>query len=107
MKYFAAILFNIVITLTFSLNAEARRDQAREARQQARIRQGVKSGELTHKEAAHLRAGQKRVDHMQEKAKEDGVVTDAEKARIEKTQDRQSEKIYKQKHDEQDKGAHE
>ncbi|MBY0385044.1 hypothetical protein K2X05_07785, partial [bacterium] len=81
--------------------AHADRNQNREVRQQARIRQGVKSGELTRPEAKRLRQGQRHVDRMQNRAEADGVVTDAEKMRLENAQDRQSTRIYNQKHDEQ------
>lgn len=81
----------------FSLSAEARR----EVRQQARIRQGVKSGELTQHEARKLNRGQARVDRAQSAAKVDGVVTDAEAAKINKLQSHQSKEIYQQKHDNQ------
>lgn len=96
------ILFSSVLILSsFSSLAEARRDQKREARQQGRIAGGVKSGELTAKEAHHLRKGQKRIDHAQIKAKADGQVTASEQLKLEKMQDNQSAKIYKQKHDDQ------
>ena len=86
------------------LNAEARRDQRREGKQQSRIAHGVKSDELTVREAKKLRKGQKKIDRMQEKFKEDGVVDAQEKLRLEKAQDRQSAKIYKLKHNEQQRG---
>lgn len=92
-------------------SAEARRNegqsrnQNREQHQQSRIKQGVQSGSLTHKEAKKLRKGQKRIDHMQTKAMGDGTVTPEEKLKIEKAQDRQSKLIYKQKHDEQNRKA--
>ena len=92
----------LAMTLLIS-TAEARRDQNREHSQQGRIKQGVQAGTLTRKEAKNLRKGQKRVDHMQLKANADGVVTPKEKLKIEKAQDKQSELIYKQKHDEQNR----
>lgn len=92
----------LAMTLLIS-TAEARRDQKREHNQQSRIKQGVQAGTLTHKEAKKLRKGQKRVDHMQMKAKADGVVTSKEQLKIEKAQDKQSELIYKQKHDDQNR----
>ena len=93
----------VIATSLLAFNAEARRDQKREVRQQSRIAQGVQSGELTKREAKKLRKGQKKVDHLQEKAKADGVVTPEEKMRLEKAQDHQSKQIYKQKHDGQER----
>lgn len=73
----------------------------RQANQQQRIDQGVKSGELTSKEAARLEKGQARVQKMEDKAKADGKVTAKERARIHKAQDGQSRKIAREKHDRQ------
>lgn len=84
-----------------SLTAEAGRNQNRERKQQSRIHQGVKSGELTRFEAKKLRQGQHKVDALQFKAKQDGEISAQEKWRIEKAQDHQNKKIYQQKHDNQ------
>lgn len=73
----------------------------RQANQEARIQQGVASGELTPREANRLEAGQQHVQNLENKAKADGVVTPAEKARITHAQDVQSRRIAKQKHDRQ------
>lgn len=78
----------------------ARIDQ-REANQQKRIDQGVKSGELNQKEAARLEKGQARVQKMEDKARADGKITKKEGARIEHAQGAQSKKIYREKHDKQ------
>lgn len=83
--------------------AEARRDGRRENRQESRINQGVQSGELTNREARKLHRGQKKVDVAQERAMADGQMTAGEKLRLEKMQDRQSRKIYRQKHDGQNR----
>lgn len=79
------------------------RADKRQANQDARIEQGVKSGELTKREEAKLKAGQARVENKEAQAKADGKVTAKEKAEIERAQDRQSRKIAKQKHDKQDR----
>lgn len=81
------------------LSAQAGRNQNREHRQENRIGQGVQSGELTNREGKRLARGQKKVDHFQKKAMEDGVMSAEEKAKLEKMQDRQSRRIHKQKHD--------
>lgn len=73
----------------------------RQAEQQKRIDQGVKSGQLTQKEAARLEKGQERVQKMEDKAKADGKVTAKERARIQRAQDGQSRHIAKEKHDRQ------
>jgi len=73
----------------------------RQANQERRIEQGEKSGALTQKEAARLEKGQARVQKMENKAVADGKVTAKERARIEKAQDKESRRIYKEKHDKQ------
>lgn len=83
--------------------AEAKRDSRRENRQQNRIDQGAQSGELTKHESRRLHRGQKHVDAAQDRAMADGQMTAGEKLRIEKMQDRQNRKIYRQKHDGQNR----
>jgi hypothetical protein len=73
----------------------------RQANQQQRIDQGVKSGELTAKEAARLEKNQQRIQKMEDKAKADGKVTPKERARLEKAQNVESKKIAREKHDRQ------
>ena len=81
-----------------SPTATPRIDQ-RQANQEARIQQGVKSGELTPRETARLERGQAHVQNMEDKAKADGKVTAKERQRIAHAQDVQSNKIYREKHD--------
>ena len=73
----------------------------RQAAQEKRIDQGVKSGQLTDKETKRLEKGQARVQKMENKAVADGKVTKKEKKHIEHAQDQQSKKIYREKHDKQ------
>jgi len=98
------LIMSVIAAL--SLTAEASRNRNREVRQEARIAQGVKSGELTAHETRRLVRGQKKIDAYQKKAKADGEMSAQEKAHLEKMQDRQSKKIYNQKHDEQERGSH-
>lgn len=79
------------------------RVDARQAKQDARIEQGAKSGELTKRETAKLQAGQAKVDAKEAKAKADGNVTPRERAALAKEQHKQSKKIAKEKHDKQKK----
>ncbi|UXI70581.1 hypothetical protein [Tahibacter amnicola] len=75
----------------------------RQENQEARIEQGVASGELTRREAARLEARQEHIENVEERAKADGVVTRRERARLERKQDRNSAAIGHQKHDRQDR----
>ncbi len=73
----------------------------RQANQEARIQQGVASGELTAREAARLERGQQRVENMEAAAKADGVVTKRERVQLQHAQNVQSRRIAAQKHDRQ------
>ena len=75
----------------------------RDANQQQRIEQGVKSGQLTDREAARLEREQSRIERDQSRAMKDGKVTPREKARLAREQNRASRHIYRQKHDAQTK----
>lgn len=70
----------------------------RQVRQHTRIHQGVKSGELTRPEAKNLRHDQRHIQRMKQRAKADGTVTPAERARITAAQNHESKKIYRKKH---------
>jgi hypothetical protein len=73
----------------------------RQANQEKRIEKGVQSGQLNKKEAARLEKGQARVRKAEDKALADGKMTKKERAHIEHMQDKQSKKIYREKHDKQ------
>ncbi len=96
----------VALISMFSLPAHAQsteRIDKRQANQQQRIDQGVKSGQVNEKEAARLQKGQARVQKMEDKAMADGKVSAKERARIEKAQDNQSKRIAREKHDKQTK----
>lgn len=73
----------------------------REAKQQARIDQGVASGQLTARETNRLDKQQARIAGAESNAKSDGVVTAKERRHLHRMQDRASKNIYHQKHDAQ------
>lgn len=82
-------------------SASSRRMQAdvqRNVNQQARINQGVRSGELTNHEAGALERGQAHVDHSEARAGANGHVGAGEQARIQGKENRQSARIYNKKH---------
>lgn len=76
-------------------------DAQRNANQQQRIEQGVKSGELTPAETSKLEAGQARVERKEARAAADGKVTPAEQHSIQKSENRQSRRIHRKKHNAQ------
>ena len=97
------ILASTLAALAFALPAAAQtatpRVDQRQANQERRIDQGVHNGTLSKREARRLDRNQRHVDAMENRAKRDGVVTRRERARMQVAQDRQSRKIYRQKHD--------
>jgi hypothetical protein len=100
MKRITAMVLTMAAVLAFASVAQAGtpRVNARQARQQARIANGVASGALTNAEAARLHAGQVHVQRVENRVKADGCVTAAERARLDNVQDRQSRKIWRKKH---------
>lgn len=69
-----------------------------QARQEHRINQGVRHGELTAPEYIHLQQGQNRIQRMENTARADGRVSAHERARILHAQAVQSHRIYRLKH---------
>lgn len=100
MALMIAALPGLVLAQSSGTPSTPRIDQ-RQAQQQKRIDQGVKSGELNKKEAARLQKGQQRVQKMEDKAMADGKMTKKERKKIEHAQDQESKKIYREKHDKQ------
>ena len=74
--------------------------QKKQAVQQKRISQGVKSGELTKKEAVKLRAQQKEIARAKHAAKADGIVTKKERAVIHQKQNAANRNIVRKKNNE-------
>jgi hypothetical protein len=79
------------------------RYDARQAHQQQRIVNGVQGGELTMRETRRLAAGQVHLDRVERRAKADGEVTARERAHMQHEENQQSRRIYRQKHDAQDR----
>ena len=76
----------------------------RQMNQKARIRQGVKSGELTKGEARKLHQEQKTIQAEKQMAKADGKVTPEERAKLRKDQNKASRDIYRLKHNKRVQG---
>jgi hypothetical protein len=88
--------------LSVSLPADEREGkiQQRKENQQARIAQGVKSGQLTAGETARLEKRESNVNKeiRADRAANDGKLTAAERQQINRQQNRMSKSIYKDKH---------
>jgi hypothetical protein len=95
----------VIALLTIAATGHAQtttpRITERQANQQERISQGVKSGELTGKETRHLEDREAKIQHDKRMAKSDGTVTQAERAKLNREENRTSHAIYRQKHDAQ------
>ena len=76
---------------------------ARQHNQHARIHQGVKSGELTRREAHKAQEGQRDIRQLERAYKSDGALTKRERADLHQEQNQASRDIYRQKHDAQDR----
>jgi uncharacterized lipoprotein YajG len=72
----------------------------RETRQQARIAQGVRSGQLTPREARRLERGEQRLENNEKKAmaKDGGHLTKQDQLKLNREANRMSKRIYQDKH---------
>ena len=77
---------------------KSHRINKRQHHQTKRIRQGVRSGQITRGEAARLGKQQRRIQHKKRKFKVDGVFTKRERVRVHKGLNRASKNIYRKKH---------
>ena len=100
-----SILFAaLAVIATAPVLAGTPRLDHREAHQSNRIYNGVANGELTRPEARRLSAGQVHLRRAEARAKSDGVVTGRERTWLQHEANQQSRRIYRQKHDAQDRG---
>jgi len=102
MKSLRVLMLTLAVAMLTATIASAHtvtpRIDRREARQGARIHQGVRSGELVRGERRALRAGQLRVHRMERRAKADGFMSARERAQVNRMQNRQHRRIYRFKH---------
>ncbi|MFC5864351.1 hypothetical protein ACFPT7_18745 [Acidicapsa dinghuensis] len=72
----------------------------REVRQQDRIANGVRSGQLTPRETAHLERREARINHQVrvDRRRDGGRLNVAQRRRIHREQNRTSRAIYRDKH---------
>jgi hypothetical protein len=82
-------------------NTATPRVDARQAKQERRIEQGVASGQLTARETLRVEREQKRIATVEARAEGDGKVTVQERKRLHHLQNAASRDIRRQKHDAQ------
>lgn len=101
LRFALLLAFAAVSQTAFAQSATDQRNaqiDRRQARQQARIDQGVSSGRLTANEAARLQQRQTNLDARQARANADGKVTRREQARLNRAENRSSRAIFAKKH---------
>ena len=98
MKNLCAAMIAAFAFPAFAQIASTPRIDERQQEQQQRIDQGARSGDITKKEAAHLRKQQAKIRQMERRAMADGRMSVKEKAQIELAQNKESLRIAKQKH---------
>jgi hypothetical protein len=105
MKRLVSIALSAAFVMGLSIVATAHTPyiNRRERHDQQRIRQGIRSGELTRREAGRLEAQQARIRVAERFAKADGELTRRERWHLDNMLDRAGRDIYRQKHDRQDR----
>lgn len=74
-----------------------------QARQRQRIQQGIRSGELTPREAQRLMAEQQQIERMQHRFMSDNRINPFERQRLMAELEDASRNIWREKHDAQDR----
>ncbi len=95
-----ALIATLSLT-TAALTAQTSQEiNQRKENQQDRIAQGVKSGQLTAGETSHLERQEAGINHEEKamRAQDDGHLTKADKSLINKQQNQESRRIYRDKH---------
>jgi len=97
-KTITICIVTTILTLMWCSAVWAERSTIREHRQTQRIRQGVRSGEITRPEVRILKKEQGRIDRAYHRASADGHLNWRERQRLDKLQDLASRHIYRAKH---------
>lgn len=98
---FCAAVTTLLASNLLTVAAQTPVINARQRNERARIRQGVRSGELNRSEAARMRGREAGITAEKRAARADGVVTRNERQDIRRTENSASRAIYRQKHDRQ------
>ncbi len=98
------IAIALASTLALASLAQAQETNAtinhRKAEQQQRIAQGVKSGQMTAGETAHIERQESAINHEERnmRTQDNGHLTKADRAAIQKQQNQENRRIYRDKH---------
>jgi hypothetical protein len=97
-KKIPLILVTTIMALIWCSSAWAERSNIRDYRQTQRIRQGIRSGEITRPEVRRLKSEQRHIDRAYHGALADGQLNWRERQRLRKMHDYASRDIYRVKH---------
>jgi uncharacterized membrane protein YebE (DUF533 family) len=98
------LLSAAIVALALSVNtADAQTVKGKAQNQRQRIKQGVKTGELTKAETRNVVSDQREIRQDVKAAKSDGTVTKEERKDIKQDQRQASRKIYRKKHNNRDR----
>lgn len=103
---FKIVLLGVVFILGMAVTSEAQqspRVNKTQIQQKKRIKQGIRSGELTRAETKRLARQQRQIQRQKRTAKRDGQVTPRERQRIRKSQKRANRAIIRGKHNRRDR----
>jgi len=100
MKRLLVAILGTALSVGTIATASAATINRRESHEQARIRQGIKSGELTRREAVRLEREQAKIRIDERFLRRNGL-TPNERARLQNELNRAGKDIYRQKHDNQ------
>lgn len=92
-----------VIALLIALSTSGFAQAGRSGVQHKRIKQGVRSGELTRVETRQLAKEQRNIRHKKREARADGVVTPGERREIKQDKRQASRHIARKKHNRRDR----
>ena len=104
MKVVSSVLSGVVLCMALapmtSMATPRQTVNQRLQNQQARINQGIKSGELTRKEAGNLEAKDARIKNNErfDRKQDNGKLTPTQRASLNKQLNNASRDIYKDKH---------
>lgn len=99
-RTFITLTAAVLMTTGLAVAQDNRTVNQRRENQQDRIAQGVRSGQLTARETAHLESREARVNHeiRNDRLAHNGHLTARERAQVNRQQNRMSKSIYRDKH---------
>ena len=95
------MIIGIAVSGIFAQSIKTPKIDKKQKVQLTKIKQGVKSGELTRFEAKKLMKQESKLQRKKQNAKADGIVTSKERKQLRKAAKKIDAKIYKQKQDKQ------